>query len=73
MDKNKKNLLLLLLLIVVAVLVWYVVVKLYEPVKDLPDVDVESPVVDEPIKVNNVLETTVSVVPPDENGGPTAE
>jgi len=73
MKKNEKNLLLLILLIVVAVLIWYMVMNVYKPVEELPPVDIETPVVDQPIKVNNTLETTVSVVAPDENGGPTTE
>lgn len=73
MKKNEKNLILLVLLIVVAILIWYMVMDAYKSVDKLPPVDIETPVVEQPIKVNNVLETTVSVVAPDENGGPTTE
>ncbi|MBU1017776.1 hypothetical protein KKA33_01980 [Patescibacteria group bacterium] len=73
MKKNEKNLLLFVLLIVVVIAIWYVVMNKYKTVDQLPPVDIESPVVEQPIRVKNVLETTVSVVSPDTNGDPSAE
>ena len=66
MNKNEKGLLTLLLIIVAAVLIWFFVLNKYQDVDNLPDVNLATPVVEQPIKINNVLETTVSVVNPDE-------
>lgn len=64
MNKNEKGLLTLLLIIVAVLLIWFFVLNKYKSVNDLPDVDLATPVVEQPIKINNVLETTVSVVDP---------
>lgn len=66
MKQNEKNLLILVLIAVAALLIWFFVFNTYESVDDLPNVDIATPVVDQPIKINNVLETTVSVVNPNE-------
>lgn len=66
MKQNEKNLLVLLLIAVAALLIWFFVFNTYEPVDNLPNVDIATPVVEQPIKINNVLETTVSVVNPNE-------
>ena len=66
MKQNEKNLLILLLIAVAALLIWFFVFNSYEPVDNLPNVDIATPVVEQPIKINNVLETTVSVVNPNE-------
>lgn len=66
MKQNEKKLLVLLLIAVAALLIWFFVFNTYEPVDNLPDVDLATPVVEQPIKINNVLETTVSVVNPSE-------
>ncbi len=66
MNKNEKGLLTLLLIIVAVVLIWFFVLNKYQDVDNLPDVNLATPVVEQPIKINNVLETTVSVVNPDE-------
>ncbi len=66
MNKNEKGLLTLLLIIVAVVLIWFFVLDKYQTVDELPDVDLATPVVEQPIKINNALETTVSVVNPDE-------
>ena len=66
MKQNEKSLLVLVLIAVAALLIWFFVFNTYEPVDNLPDVDLATPVVDQPIKINNILETTVSVVNPNE-------
>ena len=66
MKTREKRMLILLLVVIVLLAVWVWVFDKYPKVEELPPTDLSTPRVEEPIKINNVIKTTVSVVEPDE-------
>ncbi len=64
MKTGRKRLLILLLVVIVLLAVW--IFDKYQRAEDLPPTGLSASGAEEPIKVNNVINTTVSVVESEE-------